>query len=67
MDYCTVKEIAESWGVSSRMVSLYCKDNRIEGAFKMGNMWLVPRYAKRPCDLRINNGKRRSVEESDDE
>lgn len=60
MEYCTVKEIADSWGVSSRMVSIYCKDNRIAGAFKMGNMWLVPQDAEKPVDMRINNGRKKA-------
>lgn len=58
MDYCTVKEIAEQWGISSRMVSIYCKDNRIQGTVKIGNMWLVPTDAEKPEDLRKNNGKK---------
>ena len=57
MDYCTVKEIAKKWGISSRMVSIYCKEKRIPGAFKMGNMWLIPQNACKPFDLRANNGK----------
>ena len=63
MEYYTVKEIAKIWGVSSRMVSIYCKENRIEGALKKGNMWLVPRDAKKPNDLRKNNGRRKTSEE----
>lgn len=59
MEYYTVKEIAVIWGVSARMVSLYCKENRIDGALKKGNMWLVPQNAQKPCDMRINNGKRK--------
>ena len=62
MEYYTVKEIAAVWGVSSRMVSLYCKEDRIEGAIKKGNMWLVPQSAQKPCDLRINNGKKKRAE-----
>ena len=58
MDYCTLKEIAEQWGISSRMVSIYCKDNRIQGTVKIGNMWLVPTDAEKPEDLRKNNGKK---------
>ena len=59
MDYCTVKEIAEKWEITSRMVSIYCKENRIPGAFKLGNMWLIPQEAERPIDQRVNNGKKK--------
>jgi AraC family transcriptional regulator len=30
------------------MVTLYCADRRIEGAEKMGNMWLLPKDAEKP-------------------
>ena len=59
MDYCTVKEMAGVWGVSSRMVAIYCKEKRICGAVKMGNLWLVPVDAEKPADMRINNGKKK--------
>lgn len=62
MDYCTVKEKADAWGISSRMVSVYCKENRIAGAFKMGNMWLIPQNAEKPIDMRINNGRKKMSE-----
>lgn len=64
MEYYTVKEIAAIWGVSSRMVSLYCKENRIEGALKKGNLWLIPQNAQKPCDLRVNNGRKKAAEVS---
>ena len=48
-------------GYGSRMVTLYCADGRIEGAEKMGNMWLIPKDAEKPEDGRykkvIKNGK----------
>ena len=34
MEYYTVKEMSELWGVSSRMVTIYCKEGRIKGAEK---------------------------------
>jgi len=29
MDYLTVKEAGEKWGITKRMVALYCDDERI--------------------------------------
>lgn len=52
LDYYTLKEIAEIWGISDRMVTVYCNDGRIEGAIKKGNMWLVPKDAIKPEDRR---------------
>jgi len=66
MEYCTAKEIAVNWGVSSRMVSIYCQAKRIDGALKKGNMWLVPQNATKPADLRVNNGRKKQEQISND-
>lgn len=60
MNYLTVKEIAEKWGISGRRVNLLCNEGRIEGAEKKGFMWLIPKDAKKPADLRY--GKKMTEE-----
>ena len=52
MEYLTVKEMAEKWGISGRRVNLLCNEGRIEGAEKKGFMWLIPKDAEKPIDLR---------------
>ena len=52
MEYLTIKEIAEKWGISGRRVSLLCNEGRIEGAEKKGIMCLIPKDAEKPTDLR---------------
>jgi len=52
MEYLTVKEAGEKWGVTARMVNYYCSAGRIEGAIKKGNLWLVPADAEKPKDGR---------------
>lgn len=52
IDFLTVKEAGAKWNVSGRMVTIYCKEGRIEGAIKKGNLWLVPIDAKKPADGR---------------
>ena len=52
MLYLTVKEAAEKWGLGTRIVTLYCAENKIEGAVKRGNLWLIPEHAGRPADKR---------------
>lgn len=52
MDYLTSAECAKKWNVSQRRVAIYCKEGRIEGAFLMGRMWLIPKDAKKPEDPR---------------
>ncbi|MDT3700834.1 MAG: helix-turn-helix domain-containing protein [Thermincola sp.] len=54
MDYLTVKEAGEKWSITSRMVNYYCSSGRIKGAVKKGNLWLVPKDAKKPLDGRKN-------------
>lgn len=52
MDYLTTSEIATKWNVSRRRVSMYCKDGRIKGAVLKGKIWLVPKNAEKPENLR---------------
>ena len=57
MEYLSIRETAEKWGVSSRWVQVLCADGRIEGAARIGNMWVIPKDAARPKDARIKSGK----------
>jgi AraC-like DNA-binding protein len=52
MDYMTVKEAGEKWGLRIEIVMLYCTEGRIEGAVKKGNLWLIPEDAVKPEDRR---------------
>ena len=52
MDYMTLKEAAEKWGVSTRRVNYYCAGERIPGTVKMAGVWLVPKDAEKPGDKR---------------
>jgi len=56
MEYLTVKEAGEKWGITARMVTYYCVDGRIPGAEKKGNLWLVPIDAEKPRDGRAKGG-----------
>ena len=57
MDFITIRKTAEKWGVSSRWVQVLCAEGRIEGAARIGNMWVIPKDAERPKDARIKSGK----------
>ena len=52
MDYMTLKEAAEKWGVTPRRVNYYCAGGRIPGAVKMAGVWLLPKTAEKPIDCR---------------
>ena len=52
MVYSTTKETASKWHISDRRVLQYCNAGRIAGALKLGNTWLIPKNAAKPCDKR---------------
>lgn len=54
VNYMSAKEAAEKWGISQRRVSILCTEMRIPGAEKVGNIWLIPKNAKKPIDGRKN-------------
>ena len=52
VEYITIKEASEKWGIGIRVVTLYCTKGRIGGAVKKGNLWLIPEDAVKPEDRR---------------
>lgn len=52
LQYITAKEAAEKWNISQRRVSILCAENRIPDVAMLGNMWIIPRDAKKPEDAR---------------
>lgn len=57
MDYMMLKEASEKWKISVRQVNYYCTDGRIPGAVKMATIWLIPKDAEKPVDMRTRQGK----------
>ena len=57
MDYMTLREASEKWGVSSRQVNNYCVDGRIPGAVKMAGVWLLLKEAVKPADRRYKESR----------
>ena len=57
MEYMTLKEAGEKWGISARQINYYCSAGRIPGAVKMATLWLIPKDAKKPIDGRTRQGK----------
>lgn len=52
MDFMTLKEASEKWGISPRMINYYCAADRIPGAVKVATVWLIPKDAEKPADGR---------------
>ncbi len=59
MEYITLKQASEKWGISPRMINYYCSAGRIAGAEKMGTVWLIPKDAEKPADNRYKTVRRR--------
>ncbi len=57
MEYLTVKEIAEKWGISERRLQTMCKEGIVEGSKRFGRSWAIPEDAVKPVDRRIKSGK----------
>lgn len=56
MDVMSVKEAAAQWNLSERWVQKLCEEGRIEGVQRFGRLWMIPRTAAKPQDLRRKVG-----------
>lgn len=56
IQYMSARDAAEKWNISQRRVSVLCAENRIPDVAMLGNMWIIPKDAKKPIDARKNNG-----------
>lgn len=56
--YISVKEAALKWGISVRRVQALCEQGRIEGLFRLGDVWAIPQHAQKPIDGRTKAAKK---------
>ena len=63
MEFVSAKDKAEEWNISIRRVQKFCEEGRIDGVERLGKIWLIPKNAQRPADLRYsdNNREARSI------
>ena len=57
MDYVSITQLSELWGISPRRIQILCKEKRVPGAFRIGNNWVIPKNAEKPKDARIKTGR----------
>ena len=57
MEYISIAQAAEKWGLSRRRVLVLCSQGRIPGVSRLGTIWMIPRDAEKPADARIKSGK----------
>ena len=53
MEYVSIKQISEKWGICARRVQTLCTEGRIEGAQRVGHQWIIPADAPKPKDARV--------------
>lgn len=59
MEYLTVTQAAEKWGVSPRRVRLLCANGEIDGVIRKGKLYMIPAETEKPLDKRKLPNKRK--------
>ena len=57
MNYLSIREMSEKWGICPRRIQVLCANDRIPGATRVGTFWIIPEDAEKPKDARIKSGK----------
>jgi len=57
MEYMTVNEVSEKWGISGRRIRILCAEGRINGVVLKGRSYLIPANTVKPIDGRTLRGK----------
>jgi len=52
LDYISVEQASDKWGISNRRIQKLCEENRIDGVIRFGRSWAIPRDAQKPADAR---------------
>ena len=55
MKYLTVRETAAKWGVDISLVRRFCKQDRLPGALRTKDGWLIPEGTVRPVRTRLKH------------
>jgi hypothetical protein len=56
----TAKEASELWGITPRRVQILCDKGKVQGAFRMGRTWIIPKGTLKPIDGRTKQAKERA-------
>lgn len=57
MEFLSIRQTAEKWGISGRRIQRLCAEERIPGAMKIGSYWAIPADAEKPKDERVKSGR----------
>ena len=50
MEYLSISQTSDKWGISRRRIQVLCAANRIPGAVRIGYSWAIPCDAEKPKD-----------------
>ena len=57
LDYISVRDAANKWGISERRIQKLCEENRIDGVIRFGRSWAIPKDTEKPVDNRFSINK----------
>lgn len=57
MEYLSIRQTSEKWGISPRRIQVLCAAGRISGAIRIDYSWAIPIDAIKPKDARVKSGK----------
>ena len=57
MEYLSIKQTSEKWGISTRRIQVLCAEGRVLGATKIGSYWAIPFNVEKTKDMRVKNGR----------
>lgn len=57
MEYLSIKQTSDKWGISVRRIQVLCAEERIPGATRIGSHWAILADAEKPKDERVKSGK----------
>lgn len=55
LDFMTVKQASQEWGISERRIRNLCVQGKIQGSFQNGKIWKIPLDSKKPSDARFHS------------
>ena len=58
MEFVSVKDASEKWGISERRIQKLYEEGRIPGVFRFGRSWAIPHDAKKPGDAGLKLPKK---------
>jgi len=62
----TTKEASDIWGITPRRVQILCDNGKVQGAFRMGRTWIIPKGISKPIDGRTKQARMVHDEETQD-